>query len=113
MAVKIEVKVFWVVRLCRVVVRYQHFRGPCCLHLHPEVGDSMCSFYVFFCREHTKMNFHCIICGNKITVKDLTHHISLFCPSYDIKQYSSLASSEWVKSKVYISKLNHFSWKNK
>jgi hypothetical protein len=30
-AVKIHVKVFWIVKPCRVVVRYQRFRGP-----HPE-----------------------------------------------------------------------------
>jgi hypothetical protein len=33
MVVKIEAKVFWVVTTCGVVVGYQHFRGPCCLHL--------------------------------------------------------------------------------
>jgi hypothetical protein len=33
MAVKIQVEVFWVVMSCGVVVGYQHFRGPCCLHL--------------------------------------------------------------------------------
>jgi hypothetical protein len=40
MVVNIQVKVFWVVTLCTVVVEYQCFRGPCCLHLHGEVtGD--------------------------------------------------------------------------
>jgi hypothetical protein len=33
-AVKIQVEVFWVVTPCSVVVGYQCFRGPCCLHLH-------------------------------------------------------------------------------
>jgi len=33
MAVKVEVKVFCVVMLCSGVVRYQRFKGPCCLHL--------------------------------------------------------------------------------
>jgi len=28
-----QVKVFWVVMLCSVVVGYQCFRGLCCLHL--------------------------------------------------------------------------------
>jgi hypothetical protein len=32
--VKIQVEVFWVTTLCSVVVGYQRFRGPCCLHLH-------------------------------------------------------------------------------
>jgi len=31
--VKILVEVFWVVSPCSVVVGYQRFRGPCCLHL--------------------------------------------------------------------------------
>jgi hypothetical protein len=31
------VKVFWVVTPCSIVVGYQHFRGPCCLHLQVEV----------------------------------------------------------------------------
>jgi len=26
--------IFWVLTPCSVVVGYQHFRGPCCLH-HP------------------------------------------------------------------------------
>jgi hypothetical protein len=39
-AMKIQVMVFWVVMLCTVTVGYQHFRGPCCLHLQGEVhGD--------------------------------------------------------------------------
>jgi hypothetical protein len=31
--VKIRIEVFWVVTLCSVVVGYQRFGGPCCLHL--------------------------------------------------------------------------------
>jgi len=38
MAVNIEVEVFWVVTPCNVVVGYQRFRGPCCLHLQGEDG---------------------------------------------------------------------------
>jgi hypothetical protein len=34
-----QVKVFWVVTQCSVVVEYQHFGGPFCLHLHPEYLD--------------------------------------------------------------------------
>jgi hypothetical protein len=34
-----QVEVFWVVMLCSVVVEYQHFRGPCCLHLQGEVAS--------------------------------------------------------------------------
>jgi len=40
MVVKFHVEVFWVVMPCNVV-GYQCFRGPCCLHLHPEGGGSM------------------------------------------------------------------------
>jgi hypothetical protein len=32
--------VFWVVTLCSDMVSYQHFRGPYCLHLQVEDGDS-------------------------------------------------------------------------
>jgi hypothetical protein len=32
-AVKIQVAVFWIMAPCSVVVGYQRFRGPCCLHL--------------------------------------------------------------------------------
>jgi len=32
-AVLIEFVVFWVVASCRVVVGYQRFGEPCCLHL--------------------------------------------------------------------------------
>jgi len=31
---KIEVEVFCVATPCSIAVGYQHFRGPCCLHLH-------------------------------------------------------------------------------
>jgi len=34
MAMKIQVKFFWVVMLCNVALGYQHFRGPCCFYLH-------------------------------------------------------------------------------
>jgi hypothetical protein len=36
-AVKIKVKVFWVVTPCNVVTGYQSFRSPCCLHLQVEI----------------------------------------------------------------------------
>jgi hypothetical protein len=39
-AVRIEVKVFWVVTPCGVV-GYQCFRGVCCLHLQGEDGSSI------------------------------------------------------------------------
>jgi hypothetical protein len=35
-AVKIEVEFFWLVTLCNVVLGYQRFGGPCCLHLQGE-----------------------------------------------------------------------------
>jgi hypothetical protein len=35
--VKIETEVHWVALLCSVAVKYQCFRGPCCLHLQGEV----------------------------------------------------------------------------
>jgi hypothetical protein len=35
--VKIQVKVLWVVMLCSVMGEYQHFRGPCCLHIQGKV----------------------------------------------------------------------------
>jgi len=41
MAVKIQVKVFWVLTPGSVVVGHQHFRGTCYLHLHPADGGSM------------------------------------------------------------------------
>jgi len=40
---KIEIVVFRPVTPCSVVVKYQRFGGPCCLHLHfnPEDEGSM------------------------------------------------------------------------
>jgi hypothetical protein len=40
-AVKIQVDVFWVVTSCGVVVGYQRFGGPCCLHLQGDVIDDV------------------------------------------------------------------------
>jgi hypothetical protein len=37
---KIQVEVFWVVTTCNVVVGYQRFGGPFCLHLQGEDGGS-------------------------------------------------------------------------
>jgi hypothetical protein len=37
-AVMFQVGVFWFVTPYIVVVRYQRFRGPCCLHLKGEVA---------------------------------------------------------------------------
>jgi hypothetical protein len=34
---QIQVDFFWVVTPCSVVVGYQRFGGPCCLHLQGEV----------------------------------------------------------------------------
>jgi len=36
-----QVEIFWAVTLCSVVVRYQHFGGPCCLHFQGEDEGSM------------------------------------------------------------------------
>jgi hypothetical protein len=33
----LQVKVFWVVTQCGVVIGYHRFRGPCCPHLQGEV----------------------------------------------------------------------------
>jgi hypothetical protein len=38
MMVKIQVAVFWVMTSCNV--GYQHFRRPCCLHLHSKVCEA-------------------------------------------------------------------------
>jgi len=38
---KFQVEIFWVVTPFSTVVWYQRFKGPCCLHLHPECGGSM------------------------------------------------------------------------
>jgi hypothetical protein len=38
-AVKMQVEVFWVVTSRSVVVGYQRFGGPCCLHLHGNEGS--------------------------------------------------------------------------
>jgi hypothetical protein len=43
MVVKIQVKVFWVVTLCSVVVGYRSFGGPSCFRLHPEYGGNIVS----------------------------------------------------------------------
>jgi hypothetical protein len=37
MAVMVQMEFFLVVTPCSVVVGYQRFRGPCCLHLQGEV----------------------------------------------------------------------------
>jgi hypothetical protein len=38
--VKLEFMLLWVVALCSVVVRYQYFGEPYCLHLQDEIrGD--------------------------------------------------------------------------
>jgi hypothetical protein len=48
-AVNIEVEVFWVVTLCRIVVGYRRFRGLCHLHLQVEVtGDGLVFFAFLF-----------------------------------------------------------------
>jgi hypothetical protein len=36
-ATMFQVEALWVVMPHRVVVQYQHFRGPCCFHLQDEV----------------------------------------------------------------------------
>jgi hypothetical protein len=40
-----QVEVFWVVTPCSVLVGYQRFRVPCCLHLQGEVGGSQNQSY--------------------------------------------------------------------
>jgi hypothetical protein len=39
-AVNIQVEVFRVVKPCSVVVGYQRFGGPCCLHLQGEANGA-------------------------------------------------------------------------
>jgi len=47
---KIELTVFWVVALCSVVVEYQCFKGPCCLHLQ---GSARWSSEIFVSNDDT------------------------------------------------------------
>jgi hypothetical protein len=42
MMVKINVDLFRIVTSCNVAVGYQHFGGPCSLHLNPTDLDSDC-----------------------------------------------------------------------
>jgi hypothetical protein len=44
MTVKVQVEAFWVLTTCSVVVGYQCFRGPCCLHLQAWT----CEMFVFY-----------------------------------------------------------------
>jgi hypothetical protein len=37
MAMKVQVVVFWVLASCRGEVRYQRFRGPCCLYFQGDM----------------------------------------------------------------------------
>jgi hypothetical protein len=49
MAVIFEVDVLLVVTLCNVLVRYQRFGGPCCLHLQGKHLIEMSSIiYIHF-----------------------------------------------------------------
>jgi hypothetical protein len=51
--VMFQVEVFWFVTPCSVVVGYQRFRGPCCLHLqghNPEDLDFFPFCYIFSIR---------------------------------------------------------------
>jgi len=43
-SVRFQVEVFRVVTPCGVLVGYQRFRGPCCLHLRGEVASSQSHF---------------------------------------------------------------------
>jgi hypothetical protein len=45
-AMKIQVTVFWVTTPCSVVVGYQRFGGPCCLHLQGDVIEAWIEIYV-------------------------------------------------------------------
>jgi len=46
-----QVEVFWVVTPCSVVVVYQRFGGPCCLHLQGDVAgmgnNGQFTIYIF------------------------------------------------------------------
>jgi len=50
MAANIQVKVLWVVIPCNVAVGYQHFRGPCCLHLQVEVAVMSSKILESYCK---------------------------------------------------------------
>jgi len=46
-----HVEVTWVVMLCSEVVGYQHFIGPCCLHLHLTTQKTSTTCWMFKNRE--------------------------------------------------------------
>jgi len=55
----VQVNIFWVVMPCNVVVGwYQHFRGMCCLHLHP--GNSILLLWVTVISHLLVMNIVCV-----------------------------------------------------
>jgi hypothetical protein len=58
----IQVKVFWVVMPCSVVVGYQHFRGPCCLDLQGDEDGGSKVLKKLLSNHNTEdlnLNLHC------------------------------------------------------
>jgi len=51
--VKIQIEVFWVVTLHFVVVEYQHFGGPFCLHILDMEAAGSSETLVSNCKQYT------------------------------------------------------------
>jgi len=65
--VKIRVQVFGVVTPCSVVVGYQHFRGPCYLHLP------------WMCRQHGPPELWCLTTLYGVTTENNSTWTSQTC----------------------------------
>jgi len=80
MVVKAQVDVLWNVTPCSVVVGYQSYRDPCCLHLHPEELETVkCNSLFCECaiiKADTRSSTQGIYAGEKVLIPFVCLHLT-------------------------------------
>jgi len=87
-----QVKLFWVVTLCSVVLGNQQFTCPCCLH-HPEHEGSM-SLHRFTAQDvnlHRHENLNSFICVHSFQVTQITLFLKI-----NIWRETYISTSTWI-----------------
>jgi len=112
-SVKIQVKVFWVVIPCSVMVWHQYFRGPCYLHLQGESPWYPTTLHRVTTQKTSTRNckapYYVIF---SILLLYQLYYVKMFSALWSVTLSTTVVTSEWeTKFHIHIKQQNYIIYK--